>query len=84
MTTTTENQPAKAKQVPDFYIFENGAAGQKGGKPAGAAFVHKKGTGFTLLIGGKRYAAFPPKAKAAAQPELPAPTEQPATEGKGA
>ncbi|MEO8377068.1 MAG: hypothetical protein ABI579_05295 [Candidatus Sumerlaeota bacterium] len=78
MTTTTENQPAKAKQIPDFYIFENGAAGQKGGKPAGAAFVHKKGKGFTLLIAGKRYAAFPPKGKSA-----PA-TEQPATEGKGA
>ena len=25
MTTTTENQMAKPKQVPDFYIFENGA-----------------------------------------------------------
>jgi hypothetical protein len=78
MTTTTEKQP-KAKQVPDFYIFEN-ADGQKGGKPAGAAFAHKKGNGFTILIGGKRYAAFPPKAKTAAQPEL---LEQPAP-GAGA
>ena len=76
MTTTTENQTTKTKQVPAFYIFENTAAGQPGGKPAGAAFPHKKGKGFTLLIAGKRYAAFPPKAKAAAQPE--------ATEGKGA
>ena len=57
MTNTTENQTAKTKQVPDFYIFENGPAGEKGGKHAGAAFRHKKGPGFTLLIGGKRYAA---------------------------
>jgi hypothetical protein len=75
MTTTTENQTAKTKQVPDFYIFENGATGEKGGKPAGAAFAHKKGKGFTLLIGGKRYAAFPPKAK---------PAQAGATEEKGA
>jgi len=80
MTTTPENQTAKPKQVPDFYIFENAGNGEKGGKPAGAAFVHKKGKGFTLLIGGKRYAAFPPKAKPAAQPELP---QQPAP-GEGA
>ena len=80
MTTTTENQTAKPKQVPDFYIFENAGNGEKGGKPAGAAFVHKKGKGFTILIGGKRCAAFPPKAKTAAQPEL---LEQPAP-GAGA
>ena len=76
MTTTTENQTTKTKQVPDFYIFENVAKGEKGGKPAGAAFAHKAGKGFTLLIAGKRYAAFPPKAKAAVQPQ--------ATEGKSA
>ena len=81
MTTTTEKQTTKPKQVPAFYIFES-AEGQKGGKPAGAAFVHKKGKGFTILIAGKRYAAFPPKAKTAAQPELPA--QPAATEGKGA
>ena len=46
MTTTTETRTTKAKQVPDFYIFENGVDGAKGGKPAGAAFAHKKGTGF--------------------------------------
>ena len=67
MTTTTEKQTTKAKQVPDFFIFEN-ADGQKGGKPAGAAFKHGKGNGFTLLLGGKRYAAFPPKTKSAEQP----------------
>ena len=77
MTTTTEKQTTKAKQVPDFYIFEN-ADGQKGGKPAGAAFKHGKGNGFTLLLGGKRYAAFPPKTKSAEQPA------QPATGEKGA
>ena len=74
MTTNTENT-TKEKQVPAFYIFENGADGAKPGKPAGAAFPHKKGKGLTLLIDGKRYAAFPPKAKTAAQP---AATEQPA------
>ena len=78
MTTTTETTTTKAKQAPDFYIFEN-ADGQKGGKPAGAAFKHGKGNGFTLLLGGKRYAAFPPKAKSAPAAEQPA-----ATEGKGA
>ena len=76
MTTTTENQTAKTKQVPDFYIFENGPNQGQGGKPAGAAFRHKKGKGYTILVAGKRYAAFPPKQKAAVQPE--------ATEGKGA
>jgi len=81
MTTTTETKTTKAKQVPDFYIFENGADGTKGGKPAGAAFAHKKGNGFTMLIGGKRYAAFPPKAKTAT--EQPVQAEQPA-QGEGA
>jgi len=75
MTTTTEKQPAKTKQLPAFYIFEDGAAGQPGNR-VGAAFPHKKGRGFTVLIAGKRYAAFPPKQKAAVQPET--------TEGKGA
>jgi len=68
MTTTTEKQTAKPKQTPDFYIFDTVGTG---GKPAGAAFLHKKGKGFTILIAGKRYAAFPPKAKTAAQPEQP-------------
>ena len=66
MTTTTETT-TKTKQVPDFYIFENAGEGQQGGKPVGAGFAHKKGKGVTLLINGKRYAAFPPKAKAAAE-----------------
>lgn len=69
-TTTTE------KQVPAFYIFETAESnGKKESKRIGAAFTHKKGNGFTLLVNGKRCAAFPPKAKAAGdtvQPELPA------------
>ncbi len=64
MTTETETT-TQEKQKPDFYVFENVGKGQKGGKPAGAAFLHKKGKGFTVLINGKRYAAFPPKAKSA-------------------
>ena len=75
MTTQTETKTTKTKQAPDFYIFENGADGAKGGKQAGAAFAHKKGKGMTLLIGGKRYAAFPPKAKTATAE--PAHAEQP-------
>ena len=35
MTTATETE-AKTKQVPDFYVFENGPNGEKGGKPAKA------------------------------------------------
>ncbi len=31
----------------------------------GAAFAHKNGKGVTLLINGKRYSAFSPKAKTA-------------------
>jgi len=77
MTTTTTNETTKTKQAPSYYIFENAAAGQKGGKPVGAAFAHKSGKGVTLLIAGKRYSAFPPKAKTAE----PAPAT---TEGKGA
>ena len=85
MTTTTENQTAKPKQVPDFYIFENGPNSAQGGKPAGAAFAHKKGKGYTLLVAGKRYSAFPPKAKTAEQPAQAEPSVQPAaTEGNGA
>ena len=56
-------EAAKTKQVPAFYIFENGTDNTQDGKPVGAAFAHKKGKGFTFLIAGKRYAAFPPKAK---------------------
>lgn len=74
--TTTAEKPTRTKQTPDFYIFESTAKDEKGGKPAGAAFLHKKGKGFTILIAGKRYAAFPRKAKTAdagQQPEQPAP-----------
>ena len=82
---TTQTETTKEKQVPDFYIFENGPNGQKGGKPVGAAFAHKKGSGYSLLINGKRYAAFVPKAKTAEQPAQPEPSVQSeATEGEGA
>jgi len=66
MTTPTET--TKEKQVPAFYIFETvEAAGKKENKRIGAAFAHKKGNGYSVLINGKRYAAFPPKAKPAAE-----------------
>jgi hypothetical protein len=78
MTTPTET--TKEKQLPAFYIFDTVETdGKKENKRVGAAFAHKKGTGFNVLINGKRYAAFPPKPKTAAE------TAQPeATEGEGA
>ena len=63
---TTENETAKEKQAPAFYIFETVETdGDKETKRIGAAFAHKKGHGFNILINGKRYSAFPPKAKTA-------------------
>jgi len=62
---TTQTETTKEKQVPSFYIFANGADGKKG-PPVGAAFAHKKGSGYSLIVNGTRYAAFPPKAKTAA------------------
>ena len=65
---TTENQTTREKQVPAFYIFETiEAGGKKENKRIGAAFAHKKGNGYSFLINGKRYAAFPPKAKPAGE-----------------
>lgn len=52
MTTDTKIKPA-------FYIFAQ-QDGQT--KRIGAAFKHKKGNGFNLIINNQRYAAFPPKA----------------------
>ena len=67
---TTQTETTKEKQIPAFYIFDTVESnGKKENKRVGAAFAHKKGTGFSLLINGKRYAAFPPKAKAAAAAE---------------
>lgn len=53
MTTDNTNKPA-------LYIFtqQDGQA-----QRIGAAFPHKKGNGFNLVISGQRYSAFPPKAK---------------------
>ena len=83
---TTQTETTKEKQIPAFYIFDTvESGGKKENKRVGAAFAHKKGTGFTFLIAGKRYAAFPPKAKTAAQPAQVEPSVQPeATEGEGA
>jgi hypothetical protein len=67
MTTKNETTP-KTKQVPAFYIFDTVESedGQKENKRVGAAFRHGKGNGLNVVINGKRYAAFPPKAKTAA------------------
>ena len=74
---TTQTETTKEKQTPAFYIFDTvESGGKKENRRVGAAFAHKKGNGLTFLVAGKRYAAFPPKAKAAVQPE--------ATQGKGA
>jgi hypothetical protein len=78
MTTTTENtETRKTKKPADRYIFE-GDGNQK--KIVGSVYFHQKGNGMNILIGNKRYSAFAPKAKPAAQ----APAGQPAAEGKGA
>jgi len=75
MTTPTET--TIEKQLPAFYIFETVESdGKKENKRIGAAFAHRTGAGLNLLINGKRYAAFPPKAKTATE------TVQP--EGEGA
>ena len=70
---TTENQTTTTKQVPAFYIFDTVETfgGKKENRRVGAAFAHKKGNGFNLVINGKRYAAFPPKAKTAAETAQP-------------
>ena len=77
---TTQTETTKEKQIPAFYIFDTvESGGKKENKRVGAAFAHKKGTGYSFLINGKRYAAFPPKTKTAAE------TVQPeATGGEGA
>ena len=83
---TTQTETTKEKQIPAFYIFDTVESdGKKENKRVGAAFAHKKGTGYSFLINGKRYAAFAPKAKAAVQPVQAEPSVQPeATEGSGA
>ena len=73
MTTPTET--TKEKQLPAFYIFDTVESdGKKENKRVGAAFAHKKGNGYNLVINGKRYAAFPPKPKIAAQASDPTAT----------
>jgi hypothetical protein len=57
MTTQTEN---KLTQFPAFYIYEEGADGLV---PVGRAFKHHRGNGINILVDGKRFVAFPPKAE---------------------
>lgn len=76
MTTTTKTTATKKQKKPaDRYIFE-GEGDKK--KIVGAVYFHAKGNGMNILVNGKRYSAFAPKAKAA-----PVPAGQPATEGNG-
>ena len=76
---TTQTETTTEKQMPAFYIFDTVEnEGKKESVRVGAAFAHRKGRGYSLVMNGKRYAAFPPKAQAPAEPA------QPATEGKGA
>lgn len=67
---TTSNETTTKKQAPAFYIFDIVEVdGAKELKHIGAAFKHGKGKGYTVIIDGKRYAAFPPKAKSEASAE---------------
>jgi hypothetical protein len=65
MTTQTENKPM---QLPAFYIYEES---ENGLVPVGRAFKHQRGNGINILVDGKRFVAFPPKAKM----EMPAAAE---------
>lgn len=53
---TTEN-----KNKVDLYIFDTDENGKD--KIVGSIFKHNKGNGLNILIGNKRYKAFPPKTK---------------------
>lgn len=67
---TTKTEKTIKKQAPAFYTFDSiETDGVKELKNVGAAFRHGKGNGYTVIIDGKRYAAFPPKAKSAAAEE---------------
>lgn len=55
---TNENQ---TKQKPAFYIFSKDASGKSSN--VGAAFKRQKGKGFNVIIAGKWYTAFEPKAQ---------------------
>jgi hypothetical protein len=57
----TNSIQTNTTQLPDFYIYiqvENGVL-----VPVGRAYKHGKGSGMNILVDGKRYAAFEPKAK---------------------
>lgn len=67
---TTENETTTKKQPPAFYIFDTVEVdGKQESRNVGAAFAHRTGNGLNIVINGKRYAAFPPKAKPAASTE---------------
>ena len=75
---TAHNETTKDKQTPAFYIFDSVEIdGKKENRRIGAAFAHRTGSGFNLVINGKRYAAFSPKPKTAGDVVA-------TTEGKGA
>ena len=52
------NADDKNNNSPDFYIFDPNNKNR-----LGAAFRHKKGDGFNIVIGKDRYVAFPPRRK---------------------
>lgn len=58
---TNENENNKPKIIPSYYIFEKDAEGNS--RRIGAAFKHKNGGGFNIVIDKNRYTAFPPKPK---------------------
>jgi hypothetical protein len=65
MTTQTEN---KTTQLPAFYIYEQG---EDALVPVGRAYKHNTGNGINILLDGKRFVAFPPKAKTEIKTDAP-------------
>ena len=51
---------SKTTSKPAFYIFERDKDGNT--QRVGAAFNHAKGKGLNIVIGDRRYVAYPPKA----------------------
>jgi hypothetical protein len=55
----SNEKETKKKEKPAFYIFIRD--GEEKTTNVGAAFVQKSGRGFNIVIGDKRYEAYPPK-----------------------
>lgn len=55
------------KTNPSLYIFT--ADGDQNSLIVGRGYTHKSGKSFTFYINGKRYKAYPPKAKPEAEGE---------------